>query len=50
MEGDAPALLNALRVCDLPEAIALLADRQIEIDESNKTTTKKKKMLDRLGK
>jgi hypothetical protein len=38
MEGDAPALLNALRVCDLPEAIALLADRQIEIDESNGTS------------
>jgi hypothetical protein len=29
MDQEAPALLNALRVCDLPIAVGLLADREV---------------------
>lgn len=31
MEEEAPALLNALRVCDIPEAIGMLAHRELHL-------------------
>ena len=36
MDADAPALLNALRVCDLPVAVGLLADRELQSRQSEK--------------
>ena len=36
MNENAPALLNALRVCDLPDAVGLLADRTVESPQTDK--------------
>jgi len=36
MDSNAPALLNALRVCDLPTAVGLLADREVQSPQTGR--------------
>lgn len=41
MSADAPALLNALRVCDIPDALGMIAPRPVTLLASNAAWTKK---------
>lgn len=45
MDENAPALLNALRVCDVPEAIGLLAGRKVTFNSASELPVKTVKIL-----
>jgi dienelactone hydrolase len=49
MDAEAPALLNALRVCDVPEALGMLADREVEFQSGAALTEKTRKLFEIAG-